>query len=211
MEEEWRPVVGFETYYEVSNTGKVRRLDSHRIYSKNGIKFARFVRGKELIFTKGNRGYLVVYLQANGKKINTVVHRLVAEAFLPNPLNKEQVNHKNGIKTDNNLENLEWVTPAENIHHAIRTGLMKTRKTILQIKNGVVINEYESIKDAGNAIIEEYQKTRQENFAIRIQKHKLCGKKREKCIRLPMEGKRKGFMTNPFYFSVCSSTGSSTG
>src|SRR5699024_6926086 len=87
-----------------------------------------------ILFTKDD-GYVSCPLTSNGKNYYKYVHRLVAEAFVPNPNNKGQVNHKNGIKNDNSVENLEWVTPAENIRHAIDTGLLKYKKKEKEIKN----------------------------------------------------------------------------
>jgi len=71
----------------------------------------------------GSTGYYMVTLSKNNKQNPKRVHRLIAEMYIPNPYNKPHVNHKNGIKTDNSLSNLEWVTHDENMKHAFRTGL----------------------------------------------------------------------------------------
>jgi hypothetical protein len=86
-----------------------------RIYSKKTNKF--------MTACNGSYGYKLVCVRKNGKASTQKVHRLIASAFLPNPENKAQVNHKNGIKSDNRLENLEWATQSENQLHAYRTGL----------------------------------------------------------------------------------------
>lgn len=75
-----------------------------------------------------NRGYNVVNLSIDGKCKTFSVHRLIAQAYIPNPNNFPTVNHKNGIKTDNRIENLEWVTFSENIIHAMETGLLVPAK-----------------------------------------------------------------------------------
>lgn len=74
-------------------------------------------------------GYVVVTIYLDGKRYDKKVHRLVAEAFIPNPKNKPEVNHKNGIKTKNHKSNLEWVTGSENLYHAWDTGLTKLNQT----------------------------------------------------------------------------------
>ena len=104
MEEEiWKPIKEFEGYYEVSNMGRVRSLNYKRT-------------GKEKILKniEDYKGYLEVVLTKNGKRKQFKVHRLVAEAFIPNPENKPCIDHINTVKSDNRVENLRWVTYKEN-------------------------------------------------------------------------------------------------
>ena len=138
MENEiWKDVVGYENLYQVSNLGNVKRtalLKPHLDHC----------------------GYCFVNLSKNGVVKCLRVHTLVANAFIPNELNKKEINHINGIKTDNRVDNLEWTTHKENMEHAIKTGLMNkeslkriainmsllTRKKVGQYKNGTLIKEY---------------------------------------------------------------------
>ena len=143
--EEWRPVIGYEGLYEVSNTGKVRAKENKE---QDWIELSTAVL---------MRGYPTILLNKNGIKKREKVHRLVAKAFIPNPLNKRVVEHKNKIKEDNSAENLEWVDDVDK-HDVYRTCHANARKPILQIKGGVVLNEYESIFIAGKSIAKEYEK-----------------------------------------------------
>lgn len=111
MEEIWKNVVSYEGLYKVSNLGNVAK-----IHPKTG----------ELILKKLSKrdGYLTTGLTKGGKTKSYLVHRLVAVAFLENESVKPYVNHIDGNRANNNVNNLEWVTPEENTYHAIRTGLM---------------------------------------------------------------------------------------
>ena len=122
MKEKWKPVKGFKGLYEVSNLGNVKSL-TREVYcpaTKNHKAFTYIKKGRILKPDKLKDGYCQVYLFKNGKGVFRKVHRLVAEAFIPNPKKKPQVNHINGIKHDNRAENLEWVTVSENTFHAYR-------------------------------------------------------------------------------------------
>ena len=119
--EEWRPVVGWEGYYSVSNLGRVR--SETRIVYHRGSKTNVCIRGKMKHPAFSNWGYLQARMSRNSVLVLRMVHRLVAEAFI-GPIEKGfEINHKNGIKTDNRVENLEIVTPKQNVRHCHATGL----------------------------------------------------------------------------------------
>lgn len=115
MENEiWKDIKGFEGIYQVSSYGKVKRLFT-KVKAKNNI--LRFTPPKILSGIKDSAGYIMVVLSKNNKAEKHLVHRLVAKTFIPNPENKRTVNHKNRIKSDNRIENLEWMTHRENVIH----------------------------------------------------------------------------------------------
>lgn len=136
MQEVWKDVVGFESRYMVSNMGNV--------YSKKTKKL--------LSPGKTGSGYLQVCCCVKMVPKHISVHRLVAEAFLPNELNKREVNHINGIKTDNRASNLEWATSQENSVHSWENGLQinKQKKPVEQILNGKAVATYESATEASS-------------------------------------------------------------
>lgn len=132
MNEIWKDIVGYEGFYQVSNLGRVRSLKCI----------------KRTIFN--NSGYEIVNLKVKRKQKNKLVHRLVAETFIPNPFNKEQVNHKDGNKKNNSVDNLEWCSRHENMVHAYKQGLRDKTNSIEAMKKAssnkiVVSNEFKTI------------------------------------------------------------------
>jgi len=111
----WKDVIGYEGLYQVSNLGRIKSLKF------NKIKYLSIKRTNKI-------GYINVVLFNNLSKKSFYIHRLIAISFIPNALNKPDVNHINGIKTDNRLCNLEWTTTKENVNHATFYGLKKDRK-----------------------------------------------------------------------------------
>lgn len=127
-DEEWRPVKGYEGLYEASNYGRIRSLPrattSGRVLKPH---------------TNGRNGYVYVCLSKENVRKTLRVHRLIAEAFWGT--SGLQVNHKDGCKTNNRLDNLEYCTQSENMKHAYRTGLEKPScKKVVCLDDGIVYN-----------------------------------------------------------------------
>lgn len=114
---EWKSVAGFEGLYEVNDNGEVRSVPRFRS-GKGGAPTP--VKGRTLKQSKDRYGYLKVCLRDGSKAHNVLVHRIVAEAFIPNPENKPSVNHIDENKTNNSVSNLEWATVKENNNHGSR-------------------------------------------------------------------------------------------
>lgn len=107
MNEQWHDIKGYEGIYIISDSGRIATIRNP---------------------SKSSEGYPHIHLTKNGKAKLISVHRLIALHFIPNPLKKRCVNHKNGVKDDNRIENLEWCTHAENMQHAFGIGTQKGMK-----------------------------------------------------------------------------------
>lgn len=146
----WKDVVGYEGYYQVSNLGNIRSVDRVIYSDKLHIGTKRKLDGKMLKPYVNAHGYLALTLTKNGKEKSLRVHRLVAEAFIKNPNNYDQINHIDGNKTNNKVENLEWCNNQHNVIHAYKNGLTKHySKRIKQYDlKGNYIQTFESIAKA---------------------------------------------------------------
>ena len=131
MEEVWKPVNGFEGWYEVSNYGRVRSVD--RIisqYSRYGHNINRTIKGKLITPIDNGNGYLIVGLRKNQVRVNHYVHRLVAEAFIENPNGFPVVNHLDFNKSNNIFSNLEWTSHLNNVRYSA-ANMLKPHKNKL--------------------------------------------------------------------------------
>ena len=129
MNEEWKPIPGYEGHFEVSNMGRVKALARKCNLNYRGrLKTTRVRKERIMAFNPLKSGYPLVHLNLDGKRKAELVHRLVLTAWVRPPLKGETGNHKNFIKSDNRLENLEWVSQAENNHHKLINGKSRNVK-----------------------------------------------------------------------------------
>ena len=150
IEEKWKPVVGYEGLYEVSSLGRVRSL-SRSIQGHKGY----YVIPSRILKGFYAYGYRYVELRKGGKLKSYRVHRLVAEAFLPNPNKYPIINHKNEIRDDNRVDNIEWCTHKYNSNYGNIKSKQKQSshcRPIIQLtKEGIFVAKYQSIADASKA------------------------------------------------------------
>lgn len=145
----WKPIKDYEGLYEVSNFGRIRSLPRQGTHSKNIHIISQN--------NKNSKGYWHCGLTKKGKQKTLSVHRLVAEAFIPNNDNLPQVNHIDGNKLNNNVNNLEWCTNIYNMQHSIKLGLrdkvfkklalINSKKIDQYSKNGIFIKTWNSIAE----------------------------------------------------------------
>ena len=171
-EEIWRPIEGYEGLYEVSSYGKVRSLDKYD--SMN-----RFLRGRILrLFTDG-LGYLRAQLYSNSKRKSFLVHRLVAQAFLPNPDNLPQVNHIDENPSNDNVDNLEWCDGKYNVNYGTRIDRIRD----IRLKNGTYTGlskeEYrKKYYQENNDKIKEYRKEYSQKY-YQENKDRICERQKK--------------------------------
>lgn len=142
----WAKIKGFENEYEINKNGDIKGLKRNII--------------RKTYNTNAGKGYFAIDLYKEDKRIKKLIHRLIAETFIPNPFNKKEVNHINGNTLDNRIENLEWVTKSENMRHAVdvlgvkllnandKTRRKQSHAVIKYDLNGNEISRFPSIAEA---------------------------------------------------------------
>lgn len=146
--EQWKDIPGYEGRYQVSDRGDVKSLAfKQRYLLRNGQEAWRTTKERLISRQITNSGYFIVHLYADGLRKAHTVHSLVAKAFIPNPDNLPEVNHRDGRKSNCRVVNLEWTSRSDNKHHAVATGL-NTQARAVVAPNG---NVYHSIAQAAKA------------------------------------------------------------
>lgn len=143
--EQWKQIEGYEGLYEVSNYGRVKSLER---FITDSVGRRRKIKTKLIKLVLSNRGYYMFTLN----KVPVLVHRVVANSFIPNPDNKPQVNHIDGNKQNNHISNLEWCTNSENQSHAINNELkysILNKEDVIKIKQ-LLHNKKLTYEEIGN-------------------------------------------------------------
>ena len=177
MKEEWRPVPGWEGVYEVSSFCRVRSLTRQISTCGRSRTFTtRELKGRLLVPTLDRAGYLRVDLKFGRKRKNSLLHRVFAEVFIPNPEGKPHINHKDGVKTNNDSSNLEWCSHKENMGHAFSTGLTPRPKngsgelspaSKLAAEDVAEIKERLKAGEGGGSIANDYPVSRNAIYEIK--------------------------------------------
>ena len=153
LDEIWKPIIGYENIYEISNYGKVRRISYNNNGNKTQYNLPYYIKPR-----KDKDGYLRYTLSLNGKNKQFFCHRLVAQAFISNPDKLPVVNHRDGNKENCYFKNLEWTSIRDNNLHALKIGLrdMKNNKLSKEVEqydlNGNLINTFKSGNDVNRML-----------------------------------------------------------
>lgn len=142
IEEIWNDIIGYKYLYQISSNGNIKSLK--KLSSSKEFIMRTYI---------DRNGYECISLTSKNIKKKYKIHRLVAIAFIPNPENKTQVNHKDGIKTNNIYTNLEWSTPYDNIQHAIKNKLRNNNNNVLQFSlDNILIKKHISLSQASVSV-----------------------------------------------------------
>lgn len=151
MQEVWKDIAGYEGLYQVSDLGRVKSLDRYVDYGKT----TALRKGRILKPGKATGGYLQVELWKSGASSTKLIHRLVAEAFVPNGENLSEVNHKDENKENNSADNLEWCSRKYNINYGTGNDRRIKNKVVAVVMcalDGTELKEFPSVSEAARAI-----------------------------------------------------------
>lgn len=158
LKEIWKSIENFEGLYQVSNLGRVKSVDRvvHVLDPKSNREYDRHFPECIKATNLDNKGYVIVTLKKDGKNSRHRIHRLVAQAFIPNPENLSQVNHKDENKENNCIDNLEWCTNNYNGQYGTRLKRISDNNKGRQVHNSIKVivfgKVYDSLSKAGEAI-----------------------------------------------------------